>query len=518
MLDSYFDAYSDSLGVPADHLRLVVVILATYPLSLLFRCLPNSPLLKHLFSIVTTTYFFVAFFRQYIGFLHILVSSLVTYLIVYARRDKWAPRIVFVFTMGHMAISHIIRQIKGPLGDRELDWTGAQMVLVMKLTSFAFSVADGNQPAEKLEDFQRDKRITRFPNLIEYFGWIFFYGGFHVGPAVEYSDYDNFIHRTIFPPTDPKTGQKRDVSREGTLPALLTLAQSIFFIIVLVTIMPLFPMETMVTDQFLKWPLWYRMIYLQIAGIGARIKYYSVWLMAEGACILCGLGFNGYDKNGKPTWNRVSNIDPLGYETAENVKALLESWNQRTNIWLKNYVYMRVTPPGHKPSFSSTLITFSVSALWHGFHPGYYLTFLSAALAQNIAKKLRRNLRVLFMSPTLKPPHPRIKAVYDLVGRIVTVASFNYIAVPFVLLSLKDSFAVWRAVYFHVHIGMLALEVFFAFGGARWCRKLQKRRTRAEAGVDLKSLPPRDEVEVNETGIPQLESEGAVQAGEVKIE
>ena len=36
-----------------------------------------------------------------------------------------------------------------------------------------------------------------------------------------------------------------------------------------------------------------------------------------------------------------------------------------------------------------------MSALWHGFYPGYYLTFLSCALFQEVARLLRRHLRPL---------------------------------------------------------------------------------------------------------------------------
>ena len=33
------------------------------------------------------------------------------------------------------------------------------------------------------------------------------------------------------------------------------------------------------------------------------------------------------------TRDRVSNIDVIAYETADNVKSLLEAWNMNTNKW-----------------------------------------------------------------------------------------------------------------------------------------------------------------------------------------
>lgn len=95
----------------------------------------------------------------------------------------------------------------------------------------------------------------------------------------------------------------------------------------------------------------------------ARTKYYGVWSLTEGACILAGLGYNGVDENRKARWDRVTNVDPYALETAQNTRAYLEAWNMNTNKWLKNYVYLRVTPKGKKPGFRSSLATFTTSGM-----------------------------------------------------------------------------------------------------------------------------------------------------------
>lgn len=51
-----------------------------------------------------------------------------------------------------------------------------------------------------------------------------------------------------------------------------------------------------------------------------------------------------------------------------------------TNKWLRMIVYERV------PKKYGTLLTFSLSALWHGFYPGYYVTFISGALIVTAAR------------------------------------------------------------------------------------------------------------------------------------
>ena len=45
-----------------------------------------------------------------------------------------------------------------------------------------------------------------------------------------------------------------------------------------------------------------RFAYLQVAGFLARFKYYAAWKIAESACIVSGLGFNGFDQYRDPKW------------------------------------------------------------------------------------------------------------------------------------------------------------------------------------------------------------------------
>ena len=118
----------------------------------------------------------------------------------------------------------------------------------------------------------------------------------------------------------------------------------------------------------------------------ARTKYYGIWFLTEGACILSGLGYNGVNEKKQARWDRVTNIQPWTIETAENSRAYMEAWNMNTNKWLKNYIYLRVTPKGKKPGFRSSMATFITSALWHGVSPGYYLMFITAGFMQTTAK------------------------------------------------------------------------------------------------------------------------------------
>ena len=47
-------------------------------------------------------------------------------------------------------------------------------------------------------------------------------------------------------------------------------------------------------------------------------------------------------------------------------------------------VYFRMVPPGRKPGGVVTIVTFVVSAFWHGFYPGYYFFFVLMALQKEL--------------------------------------------------------------------------------------------------------------------------------------
>ncbi len=52
---------------------------------------------------------------------------------------------------------------------------------------------------------------------------------------------------------------------------------------------------------------------------------------------------------------------------------VLDSWNIQTQIWLKRVCFTRL------PTMK-TIGVFALSAVWHGFYPGYYFTFISGAV------------------------------------------------------------------------------------------------------------------------------------------
>ena len=184
----------------------------------------------------------------------------------------------------------------------------------------------------------------------------------------------------------PRTKKKRRIPRSGT-PATIKAVAGLLWIFLFLKFGAWYNTDLVLGDQYMRYGFFRRVWILQMLGFSTRLKYYGVWALTEGACILSGLGYKGIDPQTKQVrWDRLENVNPWGIEFAQNSRAYLENWNKNTNNWLRNYMYLRVTPKGKKPGFRASLATFTTSAFWHGFYPGYYLSFVLAAFLQTVAK------------------------------------------------------------------------------------------------------------------------------------
>ena len=301
------------------------------------------------------------------------------------------PWLGFVYLMGHMSVSHIYRQIED--NPSSVDITGAQMVMVMKLSAFCWNIFDGRQASKDLNADQKERMLTALPSLLDYAGFVAFFPSLMVGPAFDYVDYHRWLNTSMFdlpPGTDPlkapPTRKKRRIPRSAT-PAMIKMATGLVWVLLFMQLSAYYNSEVVLSDRFLKYGFPRRVWHVHMLSLVTRMKYYGVWTLTEGACILSGIGYKGIDsKTGKPDWGRLTNIKPAGVELAQNSHAYLGNWNCNTNHWLRNYVYLRVTPKGKKPGFRASLATFVTSAFWHGFAPGYYMAFVLASFIQNVAK------------------------------------------------------------------------------------------------------------------------------------
>ncbi|KAJ2046832.1 Lysophospholipid acyltransferase 1 [Coemansia sp. S155-1] len=243
--------------------------------------------------------------------------------------------------------------------------------------------------------------------------------------------------------------------------------------VVYVVYNPTFTFLHLTTNEFQYKGMVGKAVYLCTAGVVARAAYYTAWKMSEGACVLAGLGFDGLDDSGSVRWMDISNVHISSVELGTSIRELIDGWNIGTNTWLRHHVYLRIMSQStkHVPPSSSTaatVMTFLVSAWWHGFYPGYYLTFVIAALVSSAARTLRRNLNPLVTQTN----SPNAKFAYNIAGWALSKYTLDFVVSPFMVLTLPLSLNAWRNNYFSVPIAVVLIHLTFnVLGGSQYIRK-----------------------------------------------
>ena len=140
----------------------------------------------------------------------------------------------------------------------------------------------------------------------------------------------------------------------------------------------------------------------------------------------------------------------------------------------------------------------------HGIAPGYYLTFFFFAFVQTLGRLARQYIRPTLLPATYvsvrgapPPPLTSAKMAYDYLGTVVTLMLLNYGTLPFMLLTLDDSFVAWNNVMWYGHFFVAVALLFFYGGGivvltqlqAVRVKRAQYQKERDEINATVKSAP-----------------------------
>ena len=130
----------------------------------------------------------------------------------------------------------------------------------------------------------------------------------------------------------------------------------------------------------------------------------------------------------------------------------MRCWNMSVQYWLANYVYKRFSPRRY-----GTLVTMLVSAYWHGFHAGYYLSFLTVPLVVAVddlwAGLVRKKLEHLGQQQQQQAPIKTTSLLfYDGVNWFLRCRAYDYMCMGFLMLSYERTIKYWKSIYFLLHL------------------------------------------------------------------
>eukprot|EP01135_Chromosphaera_perkinsii_P010367 Nk52_evm39s2118 gene=Nk52_evmTU39s2118 len=516
VIQSYLKMLEAAIGLKENQSAIFFCLLFSYALAYVQRYLlpTNQPDVKHLFNFAAGVFCGYVYFGMQV--FHVVFVCLMSYFsMLFFGKQKAGPILVYIFSLGYLSAAHIYRQYKDYQGLETTDFTAPLMMQAIKLSSLSLNIYDGHKYKNRVfTDEERKSKsvevelseyaIYRMPTLFEYLGYCFFFAGFLTGPAFEFKEY--YLHTNLCDMHREKDAGKRQevrdrVSRVCTYndnyervpdsvgASLKELVVGIVFAVGVVA-GGKFPVSWCGSEEFTNnTSFLYKIAYTMVSVETARWKYYAAWTLANGSCIMTGVGYNKFvkgkaitfsssssendkkekkpssgnnDSNGEQEnleiedrWDRVANVNIWGLETATNYKEITDSWNIRTGIWLRRYCYLRVgIDRNGKPSPWGMAVTYFVSSFWHGFYPGYYLMFLSGGILTHISKELRRALSHRFVGTVYEP-------FYTALAWFCAQLSVDYIAVMFLNLHFYIGWAYWKSMYFSGHIIIFSIMFFF---------------------------------------------------------
>jgi len=427
-------------------------MLLNIPLGAVFRTLLHprrvSPKVRLLVTLIWG--FWMGWLCFGSDMLRLILVSTLCYGLTWSVNPKQVHKVVFVVSFVCLSAAQIARMFV-EYGINRFDYSGRLMVMTEKFTYVAFSLHDGlGRKEDELTEEQKEQSIKRVPSPLEYFGYIFHHSMLLVGPVCTFKEYMDFIEGRDIARATEKGQHKEPTPTKAVLEKLVS---SLLCVVIFSVSSKFFPYKLNADPYFIANSsfLW-RMVVSFFTMCSTRFRFYFAWIIADAGNNACGLGFNGYDSNGKELWNRLTNVDAVGFETSTNFRNMVQSWNTTTNLWLKRIVYDRVP---HLVPYQRTVLTYSVSTIWHGFYPGYYLTFACAALIVMATRKVRRAYGHLFRSTS-----PVINTFFELLKWFVSnVVLTSYCFTTFVLLRFDFSLTFYRSTYFIGHILLIGAIV-----------------------------------------------------------
>lgn len=455
--DSYagsqlFAGLSDYTGLTTDQLNFIISQLVALAVATLYRTVlhpsKTSTAVRHAFGLVFGV--LIGYFCFGFQAIHLAGLPAVCYVVIITQNPHIMHGMVLTVALIYLSCLHLHRQIYD-YGSYGLDISGPLMVITQKVSSLAFSLHDGlTKKEDEMTNSQKLYAVYKTPTLMEYFSYMLLFPSLMAGPVIFYNDYMEFIEGKAYTKIQGTPQNGRIVVHEPSPIKVICQKTCVALICayIFVIFLPKFPISRAKEENFVNnTSMSYKFWYLTVSTTLVRFKYYFAWTLADAICNNSGLGFNGFNPDGSSKWDRFSNVDIFQFEFATSLKQSIEAWNRGTNIWLRTLVYERTK---NYP----TVLTYGLSAIWHGFYTGYYLTFLSGALFTFASRVVRRHVRNYFMSSK------ESKLLYDIVTFAVTHFVLAYITFPFVLLDFWPSIIIYNQLYWCWHLGaILALTV-----------------------------------------------------------
>jgi lysophospholipid acyltransferase 5 len=452
---------SSALKIPEPSARFLLALFSAYPFSFIYRHYISRQTATVQNGFWTLGGALMVVYIYGFGVWHMLVDVVAVYCILWLLGGTLVSvAITWIITMGHMMAGYLYMMYSNEI--HPIAWTIPHCVLVLKLIGLAYSLYDGNKKQENLSEEMRSCAVHKVPPFLEFTGFSFFPGSVLAGPQIRYVRYQDFVQGKLFDYHSTPSSSFAGIQR-----LLIGVGFSIFY----AAMHNYYPIEFLVTQGFADEPYLRKLWLVFISGKVVLWRYVTVWLIAEGSCIVSGITYGGVDKDGCVDWTALTNIKLINFETGITLQGMVDSFNINTNQWMAMYVYKRLKWLGNKQV--SMILTLVFISFWHGFWPGYHINFTFEFIGLTAEKSFVRFARQVLGGP-LSERHATVRIPLSLLAYILKNLILMFPVTCFMLLSWERCFAFMKAVYFYGYIvtfAWLAIHQLLLWSQKRSSRK-----------------------------------------------
>lgn len=375
-------------------------------------------------------------------FINIIGNCLLIFCVPPTKDENALPGKSFAWNFGYLLLFRTIHWFGLPAPSPVTN--AAQLFLTLKMVGLAFEIQDSYNRKQGVQSVSGDEKMDvdlkiKYCSIkvspLEVISYALCYIGLLTGPYYKYRTYQDWLESTNSPNIDKSTPL---INRAKQLPIIA--ACFLFFSY-------FFNIQYVDTDEFLERSFLFRLFYMVPMFTIFRTRLYMAWIFSE--IMSMAAGFGAYPVKSKPRcgegptdlkqleiameeekdgkslnydFETIHNIDIYGCELASMTKQGLRSWNMTVQYWLASFVHKRV-PASLKAH--RVAITMTVSAFWHGIHPGYYLSFLTVPpilMAEEVMIKAFRD-----------DASPQFQEIFDWGCWFCKMRGFDYMCMGFLL-------------------------------------------------------------------------------------
>ena len=456
-----FKSVADNLGLHTILFNILALqILNIFCLGYVFRTIfKNSAILRHFISIILG-FFYTIFCFGLPAALEISCLPIIAWLSM-AIKPSFFHHFFLIIAMCLLSYHQIVDMIEWDFSkdNQGFNITILYMILVQKLSAMVYNFYDGLLTKkdegifENFSGLRRENVIRTKPTLLQILSYSFNFSNILGGPFIFYQDYINFIEVTKNQKCQKKSEDlhKRNLQNQAVIKKLF---HAILIVVIVQICENSFCDYNLFTDK--DWlknaPIWRKLLTSTYSVNIKRMQYYFFWKLAEAGCNQAGLGYDQENKN----WDKISNVRISYVDLATNPQSSLNNWNIQSTKWLRLVVFDRA------PKSLRNMMTFGLSAIWHGFWPAYYFFFINCHFSLGAYNNLKTTI-LPFAEKKFSKNHSFIYNLIWLFGSLLFHVTFNFMAISFMFLMSYERCYDWFVSCYFLPIILVMVGNFFPF-------------------------------------------------------